>query len=97
MGRPVTKADVKRLRDACYTISTSTDKMLGLIICWGGNSPPLFAYQMTNAGEFCWVSERTINLRKKIGRPKKRVKQIMKDPDFGLEEIAKAMEIMEGL
>jgi hypothetical protein len=96
MGRPVTKADAKHLRDAWYPISTSTDKMLGLIICWKG-SPPLFAYQMTNAGEFCWVLERTINLRKKIGRPKKRFKQIMKDPDFGLDELAKAMEIMERL
>jgi hypothetical protein len=108
MPRPINKEDLKELRAnyAHRNIKFLTDEVLGLVVrdmTPGDNFP--WSYRVFRARPFrglilLWVRDGTFKLRKKLGQPKprkKHIKQIMREPDFPLDEIALAQEIMEGL
>jgi len=99
MPRPITKKDIKRWRERySFRLTVKTDEVLGLFIKIpveiGGLSP--YAYSAGACGDPIWVSWQTIRKRKRSGHPKKKPKQFLREPDFGLEEMALAEQIMNG-
>lgn len=93
MPRAITKEDIKRIRSAYSDygfIRIKPHKKLGYIVEIRG----VYAYRVfeNRYGQLILhlVDKKTIDLRKRIGPAKKRIKQILKDPDFGLEEMALA-------
>lgn len=95
MPRPITKADIKRWRNHPYlTFRVTHCAVLGITIKRNGH--PYWAYATRANNLPHWVLKGTLQKRKRMGRPKKRYKQIMKEPDFGLEEMELAEAIMNG-
>lgn len=99
MPRAITKEDIKRIR-AYYELSLTIKphEKLGYIVRVNDD---VYAYQVFESrygGTLLlnFVSKKTIDLRKRIGPAKKRIKQILKDPDFGLEEMALAEAMING-
>ena len=100
MARPITKADVKiwRERYSAARITIKKYEMLGITIIFntGLRGHRLYSYAADGRGDPIWVCKATILKRARIGRPKKRPKLIMREPDFGLDEMALAEHIMAG-
>lgn len=98
MPRPITKKDANDLMDIGYDVHTT--KALGYYVFDRNDHRYPYAYQMSNDGRrFCWITTGTFNRRKRLGHPqprKKRLKLIMREPDFGLEEMALAEAIING-
>jgi len=92
MPRPITKKDLKLFPNH----RRFNDPKLGLVVKAAYEDK--FAYQVCAKGYpyAIWVSKKTLRKRQILGHPKKRVKQIMREPDFGLEEMALAESIING-
>ena len=59
-------------------------------------SDPQYCYSVDKRDRPIWVVKSTIQKRKSKGWPKKRVKVLMREPDFGLDEMALAERIIAG-
>ena len=97
MPRPITKEDIKRWRKTggWDSLKSKTCPVLGLYVNMDG-AYDLYAYSADRYGHPVWCNFKTLMRRKKIGQPKKRIKQFLREPDFGLEEMALADQIMNG-
>ena len=92
MPRPITKADLRKLDP--HSVHISHDDVLGIIVIIVKN-PTFCSYSVDRFGEFKWCSQKTLERRKRIGHPKPRKKkQILREPEFGLDEIALAERII---
>jgi hypothetical protein len=104
MPRPIKKSDLKRLQEE-YTLDRykyKTDEKLGIVVfdAWDQFYP--WAYQISNQTGpdiyLLWVTKQTFNRRKKLGHPKARGKRrVMPAPEFSLDDMAQAIEIIESL
>ena len=96
MPRPITKEDIKRLKKQCddASIKVFTHPVLGIYILlddW------VYCYSLTIKGDPIWVGKETIQKRKLTGHPKKRIKQMLRDDIFSLDEMGAAEAIIAEL
>jgi len=94
MPRPITKADIMRWRREGYHFCVKYNDLLGITVIFSA----LYSYSVYYDGTPKFVTEKTLARRMKIGHPKPRKprkkKQILRDPEFGLDEISLAEEII---
>jgi hypothetical protein len=108
MPRPITKDDIKKIRSfsAMWNerLVVKKHKLLGFYVLDENDNELPFSYQAFDnphcgwAG-LSWITLETFRRRQKLGHPKPRkkaVKQLLREPDFGLEEMALAEAIMNG-
>lgn len=96
MPRPLTKED-KLLYEPYYKVKR--DKVLGLYIHDLHDDKFPYAYQISGDGNIQWITAQTFKRRQKLGHPKPRkkpIKQMLREPDFGLDEMALAEAIING-
>lgn len=107
MPRPITKEDIKKAFAAGIydkrRFKIKTDDKLCIVVFDKEDriQPWAYAcYSTRDGGTYLrWVNARTFKLRQKIGHPKprkKHIKQMLGEPEFGLEEMALAETIMNG-
>jgi len=104
MPRPITKADIMRWRREGYHVDVKYNDLLGITAIFSEPSAVysyyvnFYSYSVYYDGTPIFVTKKTLATRMKIGHPKPRKprkkKQIMSDPEFGLDEIGLAQEII---
>lgn len=97
MPRPITKADIKRWRPYYGFRIRETYGSLGIIVRF--NYQGNWAYSVDVRGQPIFVSKKTIDRRKKLGRPPatRKARSILPDSMFSLDEMDLACSIMEEL
>src|SRR6266576_2199512 len=101
MPRPITKEAIKKLRKGPHWQSSwklRKHKIVGYYLYDPNDNMLSHAYSLYSNYNFPdWVSKKDFQKRIKRGpiKPrKKRIKQIMREPDFGLDEMAIAERII---
>lgn len=94
MPRPITKKDIKRWRTHLH-FRKSNHSLLGVYITHRYSDGFAYATRISDGWPH-WVSKKTLEKRKRTGHPIKKFKAKMREPDFGLEEMALAEAIING-